>query len=131
MSNLANAIVALINTQPGDRSKTVHEIFINSVKNSKFDLDASKEALDQAALLGALNVSVIEAISACIGQHVVGDDRLAEIDAYMRDDKKISAIKLWRERFNVGLADSRAAVEQRGLDLGIYEKKNGYINIKR
>ena len=131
MSNLANAIVALINTPPGDRSKVVHEIFINSVKNSKFDLESSKESLDQAALLGALNVSVIEAISACIGQHIAGDDRLAEIDAYMRDDKKIYAIKLWRERFNVGLAESKAAVEKRGLDLGIYEKTSYGISFKR
>lgn len=127
MSNLANVIVALINTPPGDRSRDLHKMFIDAVNETEFNIDSAKEALDQANLLGNLNVPIISAISACIKKNTTKSDAMSEVEAYIRGDQKIAAIKKYREIFGAGLADSKAAVEKYGLEIGAYKlDRHGY-----
>lgn len=44
---------------------------------------------------------------------------LSDVDASLRNDKKIQAIKIWRANTHLGLKEAKDAVEQRQQVLGL------------
>lgn len=131
MHKLIASIAALVSNKPGDYSKQYHEAFVNAANVTDYNIEDLKEAIDQAEMLGSLNLSVLAVLSACINKHLKNDDRMVEVIALMQSDNKIGAIKIYRSMMNVGLADSKAAVEKMGIDMGIYEMFHGSTRLKR
>ncbi|MGG2462744.1 ribosomal protein L7/L12 [Streptomyces sp. RGM 3693] len=55
----------------------------------------------------------VDLLMAHLGVEEPVDPRMAEVDALLAQDKKIAAIKVYREVTGEGLAEAKAAVERR------------------
>ncbi|MYT30627.1 MULTISPECIES: ribosomal protein L7/L12 [unclassified Streptomyces] len=55
----------------------------------------------------------VDVVMAHLGVEEEVDPRMAEVDALLAQDKKIAAIKLYREVTGAGLAEAKEAVERR------------------
>lgn len=114
MNIIALALNNLIHTQPSETSNLLHKQFQDSLKETSFDIDKLKDALDECKTLSDLNLKykVLEVLSIAIKNMSI-DDRWNRIDALIHANTHIAAIKLYRELFGAGLAQSKIACDER------------------
>jgi ribosomal protein L7/L12 len=117
MHKLALALNSLIHNKPDENSVLLHKQFQESLDTS-FDIDKLKEALDECKLMSDLNlkIKVLEILSVAL-HHMSANDKMNRVDIYILNNEYIKAIKLYRELFGTGLADSKAACDKRRVQL--------------
>ncbi|MFI1203843.1 ribosomal protein L7/L12 [Streptomyces sp. BHT-5-2] len=89
---------------------TAFAVFVLAVAMLVTSLDRRTKPLERR--LARLERKV-DLVMAHLGVEEVPDARMAEIDALLAQDKKIAAIKLYRELTGAGLVEAKEAVERR------------------
>src|SRR5689334_14164867 len=83
--------------------KRYREVYGSDLRSAKEAVDALEEGREvQPPSILAAPTSLTE---------VAGDPSLAEIDALVRANHKIDAIRVYRQRYNVGLKEAKDAID--------------------
>jgi len=68
----------------------------------------------------------IQAAKQLTHEIVANDPAVEEIDALLRDRRKIEAIKVAREAYKMGLKEAKELIEERQLSLGLRTPGSGF-----
>jgi len=109
--NLIEILIALKNSKPGTQSEYLHSEFKRNLDTTTFNVDRLHELIDEAKLKSELGLDIIGVLCECI--NTVKPDYSREVDALIRANQYIAAIKLYRTNTGLSLSESKKYVDMR------------------